>query len=968
VHAKDYGYPLCGVGDEEDPANVPANCNDYTGLSNPFAPGTFNGEIVVCDRGKYGRVEKGKNLQLAGAGGYVLANTDDPELQSLVADNHCLPATHISQQDGDLLRAWLDSGSGHQASISGLDVYHIPEAGDIIADTSSRGPNLPPVQDLLKPDVIAPGVEINGAYDGQIYDYARLSGTSMASPNVTGSAALLKSVHPGWTPAVLNSVITMTATPELAVDYDGSAATPHKRGAGRPRLDLAVNAGLYLDEDGTGFLIANPSFGGDPKDLNLPGLVDSVCRNSCDFQRTVTDLVGGATWTASADGFEDGVVVNVTPSNFTLSNGGSRALTISIDVSEAGMVGQWVYGDVVLSASGLPDMAFPMAVYADGGELPAQWSISSASPSGWQEFALSGLAKMADATYTAGGLVEPTDTIQDPTEDDPYDGGAGTFTVWHTVPANTLWLHTETLPTEAYDVDLYVGRDANGDGIAQASEELCSSTADFQTPTELCDLFTPEAGEYWIVVQNWIAPEDYDPLSHSEVTLRSAVISKDPSSLTAVGDGIVEAAAAHTVRVAWDNVSATPGTELMGAVGLGTDRENPNNIGIIPVSFTRTGIDDPETLVLMDGVTRGFALAGNSEHNMAYVDVPPGTDTLTITAAGADAAQNNNLTIDLYRQEFADAFANAPFATAPDTGGVPLVSISGSGGNGPTVIVDGDVTPGRWFAVLRNGSGNSASVEMTADMTYSGTPIVFRGGLWEPDNENWGGTRTDLHQGYDYASTGSFRGFLWYTYGEDGTPTWYQAAAAEPGSNVWVAKVKRFTNDGASQQKVVVGNVSVTVISEFEHIFSFTLFGEEGSDIMKTNSYPSTCPLVGESPQSYTGLWSRSIDGLGGASVLVNDVAQGYVHFIYDASGNPTWLQGGALLDRTELNLRQWTGNCPVCTGPVPDKVPVGTFNRDYTDETNMAWTLDYALNPPLSGVIERTDDTQKLTVRLDCQ
>ena len=95
--------------------------------------------------------------------------------------------------------------------------------------------------------------------------------------------------------------------------------------------------------------------------------------------------------------------------------------------------------------------------------------------------------------------------------------------------------------------------------------------------------------------------------------------------------------------------------------------------------------------------------------------------------------------------------------------------------------------------------------------------------------------------------------------------------------------------------------------------------------------------------------------------MLVNASFQAYINFIYDANGNPAWLQGSA-------NMRQWTGNCPVCTGPVPDRVPVGTFDPEYTDETNMTWTLEYALNPPLSGTINRTDATEKLTVRQDCQ
>jgi len=95
--------------------------------------------------------------------------------------------------------------------------------------------------------------------------------------------------------------------------------------------------------------------------------------------------------------------------------------------------------------------------------------------------------------------------------------------------------------------------------------------------------------------------------------------------------------------------------------------------------------------------------------------------------------------------------------------------------------------------------------------------------------------------------------------------------------------------------------------------------------------------------------------------VVVNEGSEGYVHYIYDGDGNPVWLQGSA-------NMRQWSGFCPTCTGPTPTKQPVGPFTRNFVDETNMNWTLDYTLLAPLQGTVNRTDDTNKLTARIDCQ
>lgn len=963
VHAADYGFPLCGTGTSE----AQSDCAGNTGASNPFGAGTFDGKIVVCDRGEYGRVEKGKNVMLAGAVGYVLANTQEWG-EDVVADDHCLPATHLGYEDSEKLRPWLASGVGHQASISGFSKFNIPEAGDRLSDTSSRGPNLPPPDNILKPDLIAPGTDIIGA--SSVGDnLASLNGTSMASPHIAGGAALIKSVHTDWTPPMLASAITMTATPELAVDFDGTPATPHERGAGRPRLDLAVNAGLYLDETKAGFIAANPGTGGEPKDLNLPGLVDTACRGSCNFHRTVTDLVGGASWVASAHGFTEGVSVSVTPSDFTLADGGSQALTFNIDLRPAEVVGTWVYGEIHLSSSGRPDMVFPVAVYDNGGQLPVEWRINSDSVSGWKDFALSGLAQMPDGTFTSGGLTEPTLTDdrlpQDPTDDNPYDNSAGRMVVWHTVPEDTLLLHTETLPSTATDLDLFVGRDSNGNGIAEEDEELCSST----TPTdeELCDLFTPVAGEYWVIVQNWLATNIRD-----EVTLESAVIGKQTlSQLTATGSGIVEELGAQTVRLSWDNVSAVPGTELMGAVGLGTHRETPNNIGVIPVKFTKTAVAAPQTLALMPGVSRGLTLSGATTHNLIYIDVPDKTTELTVTASGADGGQSDNLALELYRVEFDNAFADAPFASAPDTSGDPLASATGSGGNGPSAFVSNPlgspayIGSGRWYVVLTNNGQDSADIEIRADLVSNGSTDPVQFGIWEPIS------RVDIHQGIDFNSTGDYRALLWYTYDENGQPAWYLAADPVMDGNVWVARLTRYTNDGLLQQETDVGWVSVTILAEDDIIFSWVLFGEEGSDRMRPLASPD-CPIVDGSKKGYDGIWSRPNIGVGGASALVNAVAQAYVNYLYDDSGRPVWWTASAndpdIPTAIDMPILQWTGFCPTCTGPDPTNETIGVLTRAFVDEQNMTWSMDYMLSPPLSGTVTRTDQAEKLTIDKVCR
>ena len=195
VHARDYGNALCGPGEPE----LQGVCDLNQGLSNPWEGETpFNGEIVVCDRGTYGRVEKGKNVLLAGAGGYILANTSD-QGESIDADDHCLPAIHVGQEGGDELRGWLEGGSGHGGAITGFTLVENDSFGDQLASSSSRGPAQSPVEDILKPNVIAPGTSIYAA-SNQGQTFQAHSGTSMSSPHVAGAAALLKAAHPDWSP------------------------------------------------------------------------------------------------------------------------------------------------------------------------------------------------------------------------------------------------------------------------------------------------------------------------------------------------------------------------------------------------------------------------------------------------------------------------------------------------------------------------------------------------------------------------------------------------------------------------------------------------------------------------------------------------------------------------------------------------------------------------------------------------
>ncbi|MDO3408456.1 S8 family serine peptidase [Saccharibacillus sp. CPCC 101409] len=108
------------------------------------------------------------------------------------------------------------------------------QAGDHVAPFSSRGPNSDDGLSI-KPDVVAPGVQITSAYPayGGSYNsaYAQMSGTSMASPHVAGAAALLKQSHPAWSPADVRAALANTSV--TVSNAGGTRYDVYSQGAGR---------------------------------------------------------------------------------------------------------------------------------------------------------------------------------------------------------------------------------------------------------------------------------------------------------------------------------------------------------------------------------------------------------------------------------------------------------------------------------------------------------------------------------------------------------------------------------------------------------------------------------------------------------------------------------------------------------------------------------------------------------------
>jgi subtilisin family serine protease len=335
-------------------------------MSGSLIPEKVAGKIVLCDRGTNARVQKGFVVKDAGGAGMVLANTA-ANGEELVADAHILPGSGVGEKAGNAMRDYAMSDPKATATIMFAGTKVGIKPSPVVAAFSSRGPNTV-TSSILKPDIIAPGVNILAAWSGSVgpsglpgdsrrVGFNIISGTSMSCPHVSGLAALLRAAHPEWSPAAIRSALMTTAYNEYPggngiLDVaTGRPATPLDVGAGHVDPAKAVDPGLVYDitaADYVDFLCANnyepaqiaaltrqhPSEGCSANRtytvtaLNYPSFSVAFpgAGGTVKHARTVTNVGQPGTYkvTASAAAGSAPVTVSVEPSTLSFSKAGEK--------------------------------------------------------------------------------------------------------------------------------------------------------------------------------------------------------------------------------------------------------------------------------------------------------------------------------------------------------------------------------------------------------------------------------------------------------------------------------------------------------------------------------------------------------------------------------------------------------------------------------------------------------------------
>ncbi len=256
---------------------------------------------------------------------------------------------------------------------------------------------------------------------------------------------------------------------------------------------------------------------------------------------------------------------------------------------------------------------------------------------------------------------------------------------------------------------------------------------------------------------------------------------------------------------------------------------------------------------------------------------------------------------------------------------------------------------GNRLAHDRDGDGISDDQEIAngSDPTDQiSTGIKPLAGLWyNPERSG---------HGVDLQHAGDNLFIIWYTYNDDGTPTWY-LAAGEYSPN-WQAPLSRFTWDASSRTTngEEVGTVNMNFSNATQSTFSWDINGRTGSESFQYFAFAGE-PTI----QQHTSSYYDPNDSGWGISVITQGNTLVSIIFYYDEAGEPIWALGTGPTDNS-VDMYSFVGFCPDCDFNATTAQLVGSQQLNFipgrlidfdvslqAPTLSINWTLnDVALSP----------------------
>jgi len=265
--------------------------------------------IVVCRRGGIGRIDKSGAVAQAGGRAMVLVNQRPG---AVTADFHSVPTVHLAATAGRQFARWVARNPDARVRMSRV-------SGDPgnrrTAPWSASGD---PRGASLKPDAVADGDAVLGALPETTgRTWGVFSGSSAATAEAAGLAALLRAERPGWSAARVRSLLVTSARP-----VRGSSVLQQGAGALAGRVPTAH---LALDVDASAWRRALRT--NTLAELNTSSVLLTAGRTSA--VRTVTNVGSRAEYfSVTARGFTSRV--SVRPLAVRLAPGQSADFTVTV--------------------------------------------------------------------------------------------------------------------------------------------------------------------------------------------------------------------------------------------------------------------------------------------------------------------------------------------------------------------------------------------------------------------------------------------------------------------------------------------------------------------------------------------------------------------------------------------------------------------------------------------------------------
>ena len=229
---------------------------DPTLCSGPSANGpVVDASLVIAISGGCTLRVKAKMAARHGASAVLVAEGDSAVYRSRLKKS-AVPVLLATGSDVDAVLAVARTAPTARLVLSSDPAVIATNDAPRLAPFSAQGPT--PLSRRLKPDVVAPGVSIYSAFPVRDGSFGLFSGTSMAAPHVAGAAALLKELHPEWTPAQVKSALVLTGS-HVRGSAGSTGAPPSRAGGGLVDLVSASSPLIHVSSSSISFGLVVPS-------------------------------------------------------------------------------------------------------------------------------------------------------------------------------------------------------------------------------------------------------------------------------------------------------------------------------------------------------------------------------------------------------------------------------------------------------------------------------------------------------------------------------------------------------------------------------------------------------------------------------------------------------------------------------------------------------------------------------------